>query len=213
VETSFLPGRRRQIMCEAVAIWSVVLYECAVGGGVCRRDPLRFLPSAVVKVRLCRQGKRIAGKGVIMHMHVPRLHVHRLVYVLLGAALAVGLLVSAFVRPEPMLTASTNCYGRCATTTTLSMSMSTVTYGREQVVKFSVKATAQTAGAGVPPGYINVTSGKYLCRARLFGGKGSCSPTAKALGPGRRYTIIATYTGSSAFSPSRSTGKILTVRK
>ncbi len=46
-----------------------------------------------------------------------RMRINRLVYVFIGAALAVGLLVSAFVRPEPTLIASGDCYGLCPSVT------------------------------------------------------------------------------------------------
>jgi hypothetical protein len=155
--------------------------------------------------------KRITGKGVIMHMHVPRLHIHRLVYALMGAALAIGLLVTAFVRPQPTLTAATSCYGLCPTVTTLVVRPSYAPYGREWIVKFYVRAIARTPGTGVPPGYIEVRVGKYLCRARLYNGSGNCSPTATALGRGT-FRALATYTGSSSFQWSKSNYGYVTVR-
>jgi hypothetical protein len=81
-----------------------------------------------------------------------RARVNRLVYVVIGAALAVGLLVSAFVGPEAQLTASEDCYGLCPSVTALSLSSSTVTYGNEQVEKFTVRVTAGAPGTGVPTG-------------------------------------------------------------
>jgi len=140
-----------------------------------------------------------------------RTRINRLVCVLLGAALAVGLLVSAFVRPEPRLAASEDCYGLCASVTVLSLSSSTVTYGNEHVEKFSVKVTAGAPGTGVPTGYVGVESGtKILCSIHLYRGTGSCSPAANALAAGS-YKIAAHYPGDKNFKPSTSSWRTLTV--
>ena len=140
-----------------------------------------------------------------------RMRVNRLVYVLIGAALAVGLLVSIFVRPEPRLTASEDCYGLCPSVTALSLSSSTVTYGDEHVEKFSAKVSAGAPGTGVPAGYVVVESRtRILCSIHLYRGKGSCSPAAKALARGS-YEIVAYYSGNKNFEPSASSRKTLTV--
>jgi Bacterial Ig-like domain (group 3) len=140
-----------------------------------------------------------------------RMRVNRLVYVLIGAALAVGLLMSAFMRPEARLTASEDCYGLCPSVTALSLSSSSVTYGNEQVEKFSVQVSAGGPGTGVPTGYVVVESGtKILCSVHLNRGKGSCSPAAKALVRGS-YTIVAHYSGDKNFKPSTSSRETLAV--
>ncbi len=140
-----------------------------------------------------------------------RIRVNRLVYVLIAAALAVGLLMTAFMRPGRTLTASENCYGPCPSVTVLSLSRARVVYGHEQVEKFSVKVSARTPGTGVPKGYVVVESGpKILCTIHLFHGKGSCSPTRKALRPGS-HKIVAHYFGSTKFKPSTSKRKTLIV--
>jgi Bacterial Ig-like domain (group 3) len=140
-----------------------------------------------------------------------RLRVNRLVYVLIGAALAVGLLLSAFVKPQPRLTASEDCYGLCPSVTVLSLSSSTVTYGDEQAEEFSVKVTASAPGTGVPTGYVLVESGtKILCSIHLYRGTGSCSPAAKALARGS-HKIVASYSGDRNFKPSTSSMETLTV--
>jgi Bacterial Ig-like domain (group 3) len=140
-----------------------------------------------------------------------RIRLNRLVYVLIGAALAVGLLLSAFVRPEPRLTGSEDCYGLCPSVTALSLSSSTVTYGNEQVEKFNVRVSTGASGTGVPTGYVVVESGtKILCGIHLYRGKGSCSPTAEALARGS-YKIVAHYSGDLNFKPSRSSKETLTV--
>ena len=140
-----------------------------------------------------------------------RTRVNRLVYVLIGAALAVGLLLSAFVRPESKLTASEDCYGLCPSVTALSLSSSTVFYGNEQVEKFGVKVTAGAPGTGVPTGYVVVESGtKILCSIHLYRGTGSCSPAARALTQGS-YEVMALYAGDLNFKPSTSSRRTLTV--
>ncbi|HEY6792443.1 MAG TPA: Ig-like domain-containing protein [Trebonia sp.] len=133
---------------------------------------------------------------------------NRLLYVLIGAALAAGLLVSVLVRPQPMLAASEDCYGLCTSLTALSLSSSTVAYGDEEVEKFGVTEDPVT---GVPTGYVVVESrAKIVCRIHLSGGKGSCSPAARALRPGS-YTIVAHYSGDKNFKPSTSSKQTLTV--
>ena len=141
-----------------------------------------------------------------------RAHINRLVYVLLGAALAAGLLVSVFTRPEPTLAASEDCYGLCASVTVLSLSSSTVTYGNEHVERFSVKVTAGSPGTGVPTGYVVVASGtRMLCIIYShYRGTGSCSPAARALAQGS-YKIVAQYDGDKDFKPSTSSPRTLTV--
>jgi hypothetical protein len=135
---------------------------------------------------------------------------NRLVYVLLGAALAAGLFVSAVARPEPRLAASDDCYGLCPSVTALWLSSSTVTYGNEQVEKFKVTVSG-APGTGVPTGYVVVESGtKILCVIHLHRGKGSCSPAAWALARGS-YKIVAHYSGDTNFKSSTSNTETLTV--
>jgi hypothetical protein len=142
-----------------------------------------------------------------------RVRVNRLVYSLIGAALAAGLLVSLLVRPEARLVDSENCYGLCPSVTTLWLSSSTVTYGYEQFEKFSVKVTSGAPGTGVPTGSVVVESGtKILCSIHLYHGTGSCSPAANALARGP-YMIVAQYSGDKNFKPSTSSPKSLTVLK
>jgi hypothetical protein len=140
-----------------------------------------------------------------------RMRVNRLIYVLVGAALLVGLLVTAFQRPESTLAASENCYGPCASVTVLSLSSSTVNYGDEQAERFRVKVGAGTPGTGGPTGYAVVQSGKkILCSIYLHRGMGSCSPVTKALKLGR-HQIVAHYSGNKNFKPSTSNPETLTV--
>jgi hypothetical protein len=150
------------------------------------------------------------------------MRVNRLVYVIMGAALVAGLLVSVLVRPEPALTAAEECYGLCPSVTALSLSSSTVTYGNEQVEKFSVKVSAGTPGTGAPTGYVVVESRtKILCSIYLdrdyryrdyrYREMNSCSPAANALARGP-YEIVAHYSGDKNFKPSTSSRETLTVR-
>ena len=140
-----------------------------------------------------------------------RMRVNRLIYVLVGAALLAGLLVSAFQRPESSLAASQDCYGVCPSVTALSLSSSTVAYGNQQVEKFRVKVRAGTPGTGGPAGYVVVESGKkILCAVYLHRGMGSCSPVTKALKLGP-HQIVAHYSGNKNFKPSTSNPETLTV--
>ena len=82
------------------------------------------------------------------------------------------------------------------------MSRSMVIDGNEQIEKFGVRVSADSPGMGVPTGDVVVESGtKALCTIHLIGGEGSCSPTARALAPGR-YVIVAYYEGDTNFMPS-----------
>ena len=97
--------------------------------------------------------------------------------------------------------------------TALSLSSSTVSFGDEQAVKFSVKLSAGSPGTGVPSGYVAVESGtRLLCSIHVYHrGRGSCSPAARALAPGS-YRIVAHYSGNRHyFKPSTSRPKTLTV--
>jgi hypothetical protein len=147
-----------------------------------------------------------------MHKHIPRLHVHRLVYVLMGAALAVGLLVSFLVRPEPKLAAAQTCYSSCQSVATLKLSNTKGTYGHLQVLRFTVKVSAATAGDGTPTGSAVVVAGtKVLCSVHLSSGMGSCSPAATALGPHGKFALVAHYAGDTTFRASSSSLQVLTV--
>ena len=140
-----------------------------------------------------------------------RMRVNRLIYVLVGSALLAGLLVSGFVRPQPTLAASQDCYGVCPSVTALSLSSSTVAYGNQQVEKFRVRVGAGTPGTGRPAGYVVVQSGKkILCTTYLHRGMGSCSPVTQALKLGR-HQIVAHYSGNKNFKPSTSNPETLTV--
>jgi len=130
--------------------------------------------------------------------------------VLIGAALAAGLLVSTLVQPQPTLAASQTCYGVCPSVTAITLSSSTVTYGNEEDLKFTAHVTSDPATA-VPTGEVIVVSrDTILCVIHLSAGTGSCSPAAKVLAPGK-HRIVAYYTGDANFNPSTSNRATLTV--
>jgi|GEM_PF-4245984 len=96
---------------------------------------------------------------------------------------------------------------RAATTTVLHLSAATVTYGHEQVEVLSVSVTS---AAGKPTG--TVTIGGTGCVITLVAGKGSCVLTKKALATGTHH-LVATYSGSTDFSSSKSSGAKLVVKR
>ncbi len=160
-----------------------------------------------------------------------RIRAKKLVYLPVGGALAAGLAVSAFVLPQAQTAASQDCYGVCSSMTSLSLSQSTVTPGRENLVSFSVNVSGGTSmtdvayvrGArdgnsdkadrrtGTPTGSVVVkTRGRVLCRTYLRHGYGQCSLRSWQLRPGS-YQVVAQYNGNRNFSPSTSGPEQLTV--
>lgn len=136
---------------------------------------------------------------------------NRLVLGSLAAALAGGLLTSAFVRPEAALTASHDCYGSCRTMTELSLSSIFVIYGREELEHFEVRMRADNPGNGVPTGEVMVESRKkVLCTIHLHFGRGRCSLAGHALAPGL-HEIRAHYSGGNGFRSSTSMERTLIV--
>jgi hypothetical protein len=136
-----------------------------------------------------------------------------LVYLPVGGALGAGLLVSAFVVPQPKLAASSDCYSSCNSATSLSLSRSTVVAGRETEEEFRVKVTGSAFGNPTPTGVVDVeTDGKILCHVDLSGGQGQCSLGAHEL-PGGSYEIEAHYSGDKDLGPSNSGRRHLTVTK
>jgi len=98
-----------------------------------------------------------------------------------------------------------SCYSTCPTTTTLSASSNSLTFGSENTEVFSVTVAPRTSGVpGVPTGTVVVKAGwTTLCTITLSAGAGSCSPGASALpGAHHPYLVIARYGGDSSFSRS-----------
>ena len=112
-------------------------------------------------------------------------------------------------KPENLLVLRNRRFG--GTVTEVRMSRSAVFYGHEQAEKFSVTVSADSPGMGVPTGNVVVDLGtKTLCTVHLSRGAGTCSPTARALVPGR-YRITAHYGGNKNFKPSTPRGELLFV--
>jgi hypothetical protein len=136
---------------------------------------------------------------------------NRLVLAILTVALAAGLLTSVFVRPEPKLTASEECYGPCQSVTKLSLSNVILIYGREEFEHFYVRARAEGRGRDVLSGQVEVRSGtRVLCTIHLSFGMGSCSLSARELAPGL-HEIVAHYSGGKGFKASTSIERIVFV--
>jgi hypothetical protein len=132
-------------------------------------------------------------------MHV---RLNKLVYLPLGGALGAGLLVTAFVAPQPKLAASEKCYGVCNSATHLSLSRSTVTVGQEAVVQFRATVTGNLVGSGKPAGLVEVDAGsRPLCHFYLSNGAGHCTVGNRALPPAS-YNVRAFYSGNANFGAS-----------
>jgi hypothetical protein len=143
-------------------------------------------------------------------MHV---RLNKLVYLPLGGALGVGLLVSAFVAPQPKLAASSDCYSVCHSATSLSISRSSVTAGHEGLASFRVPVTGSDAASTKPAGLVQVRTGtKFLCSFHLTNGAGHCSTGNEALRIGS-YNIRAYYRGNANYAASASnTGRLSVVK-
>jgi Bacterial Ig-like domain (group 3) len=140
-----------------------------------------------------------------------RLRASKFVYLPIGGALAAGLLTSAFVLPQTKLAASADCYGVCASRTSLSLSRSAVSVSDERLEEFSVKVDAGAGRTGAPTGSVDVELGGHvICRIHLSDGKGHCSLGSERLPPGS-YELAAHYSGDSNFTRSTSREKHLTV--
>ena len=89
-----------------------------------------------------------------------------------------------------------------ATTTGLSLSASTVTYGNETTEVFSATVASS---AGTPTGTVTVgSSAGTLCQITLASGSGSCHLTPTQLAVGSVKNVVATYGGSGNFAGSSS---------
>jgi Bacterial Ig-like domain (group 3) len=96
-----------------------------------------------------------------------------------------------------------------SSTTTLSLSAGTVTYGSEGSEKISVKVTPRYAGT--PGGTVTVkANGTTLAVIRLKSGRGSYTLSANRLAAGD-YSLAATYSGNADFRSSASGKRSLTV--
>jgi Bacterial Ig-like domain (group 3) len=97
-----------------------------------------------------------------------------------------------------------------ATTTSVALSATTVTYGDEQAEKVTATVRATTPA---PTGTVTVTAGSTtLCSIKLASGTGSCAIPVASLAPGK-VTLTGRYGGGPGFAPSAGTAKPLTVAK
>jgi hypothetical protein len=109
---------------------------------------------------------------------------------------------------DPYTFTTTLAAGR-ESVTTLHLSASSVGYGHERTVRFSVAVKPVFGGAAA--GKVGISVGRTVCTLTLSGGKGACSPgSAAALKPGR-YAVRAFYAGS--YLASKSAAAVLTVHK
>jgi hypothetical protein len=141
-----------------------------------------------------------------------RLRASKFVYLPIGGALAAGLLTSAIVLPQAKLAASQDCYGVCASATSLSLSRSSVAENTERLEEFSVRVSAGAGRTGVPTGSVAVELGDHtVCRIHLNdAGEGACGLASDQLAPGS-YELAAHYSGDSNFIPSTSREEHLSV--
>jgi hypothetical protein len=98
---------------------------------------------------------------------------------------------------------------RAATSTALTLSKATVTYGHESAEKLTVKVTH--AGRGYATGKVAMRAGKTaVCTITLDKGTGSCALSSKRLKDGS-YKLVAAYAGNGDYTPSTSPGQGLKV--
>jgi len=98
-----------------------------------------------------------------------------------------------------------------STTTSLTLSPATVTYGHEQAERLSVQITP--AHGGTPTGTVTVKkNASTVCVIKLSAAKGSCTLAAQALQPGSP-ALIAVYSGDHSYQGSASAAEKLIVAK
>ena len=96
--------------------------------------------------------------------------------------------------------------------TRLSLSRSTITYGRESLGAFRVAVSADAPSPDAVTGRVEVDNGSsVLCSFDLRRGAGRCSLRNRQLRPGT-YDIVAHYVGDLYVGASRSDRERLTVR-
>jgi hypothetical protein len=114
------------------------------------------------------------------------------------------------VNPMNPYTFTTDQSGGSESGTSLRLSATSVTYGHEKSLKFSV--TVSALFGGTVTGEVRVSDGeKTVCTTKLTAGKGSCTPESNSeIAPGE-YSITAFYAGNKG--PSRSASRTLTINK
>jgi lysophospholipase L1-like esterase len=104
---------------------------------------------------------------------------------------------------------------KAASKTTLTISATSVAWGHEKAITFTVKVAPQSAATTlIPTGTVTVAEGtKTLCAGTLVNGKATCTPgSATQLTPGT-YSVVGAYAGSGAFASSASSAVTLKVVK
>ena len=97
-----------------------------------------------------------------------------------------------------------------ASSTSISLSAPTVSYGHEQAERLSATVTSQHA---TPGGAVTVTSGTAtVCTIKLSSGSGSCTLPETRLPAGTAH-LTASYPGSAIFAASRSPAATLSVAR
>ncbi len=134
------------------------------------------------------------------------------------AQLAVGshVIVADYAGSSSLLPSSSSptavIVAKALTTSALSLSRTTASYGSEENVKFTAQVTVP-AGMPAATGEVIVSSGSArLCVITLSRGKGSCSLTASELSVGS-HSITARYVGSTDLALSASPSRTLKVTK
>jgi hypothetical protein len=96
------------------------------------------------------------------------------------------------------------------TSTSLRLSASRLTYGKEQTERLRVAVRPQRGG--IPAGTVTITSGTVtICRIRLAADPGSCVLTARQLPVGTD-TLTATYSGNPYYLGSAASKNVAVVR-
>ncbi len=101
---------------------------------------------------------------------------------------------------------------RATSSTTMTISPASLTYGNEKSLNLTVTVTPQFAGTAT--GVVIITAGQTrLCTAKLASGTGSCSPRSDTILSAGKATLIAAYDGSADFLRSSSAPATLHVTK
>jgi hypothetical protein len=112
-------------------------------------------------------------------------------------------------RCSPSATTGTLIVAKATSTTALTLSVTTLTYGDEQVEH--ITATVSPQFAGTPRGTVKIKASKRtLCVITLSAAEGSCTLSATQLKTGT-YDVVAHYSGSRGFMSSASSEETLTV--
>lgn len=97
------------------------------------------------------------------------------------------------------------------TATTLALTASKATFGREQSAQPTATVTAQAGGT--PAGQVTMlANGAPACTATLASGTAKCAISPQQLKPGT-YQLTATYPGATPYAGSTSTRKTLTITR